>query len=220
MISHGPKYSCLAVPYCPIWTHCTILEWNARLDEHDSRRHQPGSGEPPQSFQKDIFYLESYCRKLQSQTNGIIYTIDITRSSHLLVMCIRYRIPISYTISCSILIKIIDIDFVDSISRGLNRYRIINIDNIRSHDRSNNFDIKVTTWALIVVSTRLLQGPRAYYISKNKHTIWNIIRYRTMNIRLFRYQRGIIDIEFVESISRGLNRYRNDRIINIVLSYQ
>ncbi len=41
-------------------------------------------------------------------------------------------------------------------------------------------------------------------ISKNKHTISNIIRYRTMNIQ---YKRKIIDIEFVESISRGLNRY-------------
>ncbi len=28
----------------------SILEWNARLDEYDSRRHQPGSGELPQSF--------------------------------------------------------------------------------------------------------------------------------------------------------------------------
>ncbi len=45
-------YSCWAVPYCPIWTHCIIqvLEWYDRLDEHDSRRHQPGSGELPQSF--------------------------------------------------------------------------------------------------------------------------------------------------------------------------
>jgi hypothetical protein len=37
-----------------------------------------------------------------------------------------------------------------------------------------------------------------------------------MNIR---YQRRIIDIEFVESISRGLNRY-SLRIINFVLYYQ
>jgi hypothetical protein len=42
-------------------------------------------------------------------------------------------------------------------------------------------------------------------ISRNKHTITNIIRYRTMNIQ---YQRKIIDIEFVQSISWGLNRYR------------
>ena len=126
-------------------------------------------------------------------------------------MCIRCRIPISYTISCSIVIKVIDIEFVDSISRGVNRYGIINI------------DIEAITWyqsynlgshALIVVSTRLLWDPRAYYISKNKHTISNIIRYRTMNIR---YQRRIINIGFVESISRGLNRYR---IIKIVLYYQ
>jgi hypothetical protein len=52
-----------------------------------------------------------------------------------------------------------------------------------------------------MVSTRLLWGPRAYYISKNKHTISNIIRCRTMHIR---YQRRIIDIAFIESISRDL----------------
>ncbi len=137
--------------------------------------------------------------------NGITYTIDITRSSHQLVMCIRYRIPISYTISCSI---IIDIEFVDSISRGLNRYQIINID-IEAILRYQSYNLG--SHALIVVSTRLLWDPRAQYISKNKHTMSNIIRYRTMNIR---YQRKIIDIEFVESMSRGLNRYR---IINIVL---
>ncbi len=48
-------------------------------------------------------------------------------------------------------------------------------------------------------------------ISKNKQTISNIIRYRTMNTQ---YHRKVIDVEFVVSILRGLNRYQ---IINIVL---
>jgi hypothetical protein len=123
-------------------------------------------------------------------------------------MCILYRIPISFRISCSILIKIIDIEFIDSISRVLNRYRIIDID-IEAITSISKLQLGVPRGihALVV-------GQRAYYISKNKHTISIIIRYRTMNIR---YQRCIIDIEFVESISRGLNRFR---IINIVLYYQ
>jgi hypothetical protein len=125
-------------------------------------------------------------------------------------MCIRCRIPISYTISCSILIK-------SSISNSLIQYRgVKSIFDYQYRYRSKNLisKLQLGSHALIIVSTRLLWDPRAYYISKNKNTISNIIRYRTMNIR---YQRRIINIGFVESISRGLNRYR---IIKIVLYYQ
>jgi hypothetical protein len=104
------------------------------------------------------------------------------------------RKNIQYRISSDIELWIFDNKEKSSISILFNRYRAY-----------------CGIHALIVGSTRLLWGPHAQFISKNKHTISNIIWYRTMNIR---NQRKIFDIGFVESISRGWNRYR---IINIVL---
>ena len=47
-----PRYACLTGPYYRFWTNssCTILDWFTRLDEHDSRRPEPGIGEPAYSF--------------------------------------------------------------------------------------------------------------------------------------------------------------------------
>ncbi len=60
-----PGISCWAVPYCPIWTDFTILEWYARLDEHDSSLQKTSTWQWRASpiLRKDVFYLEHHCRR-------------------------------------------------------------------------------------------------------------------------------------------------------------
>jgi hypothetical protein len=86
--SHGPRYSCWAVPYCPIWTDCVIVGWHARLDEHDSRRHQPAVESLPNPSEGHILSGISLQEAKEVNEWHHIHTINITRRSNLVVMCI------------------------------------------------------------------------------------------------------------------------------------
>ncbi len=51
---HGPRYSCRTVPYCWSWTTSSLLDsWVVwQIGWHQSRRPQPGSGEPSHSSER------------------------------------------------------------------------------------------------------------------------------------------------------------------------